>query len=68
MAKSILARYPYMWWDANGASCPELKFVAQLILSHPASAAICGRINSEVALVKGARRNNRGHEKALDYR
>ena len=38
--------------------------MAQLILSQPASASICERINSEFAFVKDRRRNRLGHEKA----
>ena len=41
----------YEWWDANGASCPELQYMARLVLSQPASASICERINSEFAFV-----------------
>ena len=44
----------YMWWDANGASCPELQYVARIVLSQPASASICERINSEFAFVRAA--------------
>jgi hypothetical protein len=54
----------YLWWDANGSSCPELQYVARLVLSQPASASICERINSEFAFVKDPRRNKLGHEKA----
>ena len=54
----------YLWWDANGASCPELQYVARLVLAQPASASICERINSEFAFVKDPRRNKLGHEKA----
>ena len=54
----------YMWWDANGASCPELQYMARLVLSQPASASICERINSEFAFVKDPRRNKLEHSKA----
>ena len=54
----------YLWWDANGASCPELQYMARLILSQPASASICERINSEFAFVKDSRRNRLDHVKA----
>ena len=54
----------YLWWDANGASCPELQCVARLVLAQPASASICERINSEFAFVKDQRRNRLQHEKA----
>jgi hypothetical protein len=54
----------YLWWDANGASCPELQSMARLVLSQPASASICERINSEFAFVKDSRRNKLEHEKA----
>ena len=53
-----------MWWDANGASCPELQYVARIVLSQPASASICERINSEFAFVKDPRRNKLEHAKA----
>ena len=35
-----------------------------MVLSQPASASICERINSEFAFVKDRRRNRLGHEKA----
>ena len=54
----------YMWWDLNGASCPELQYVARLVLSQPASASICERINSEFAFVKDPRRNRLEHGRA----
>ena len=54
----------YLWWDANGGSCPELQYVARLVLAHPASASICERINSEFAFIKDRRRNKLQHEKA----
>ena len=54
----------YLWWDANGASCPELQCMARLVLSQPASASICERINSEFAFVKDRRRNKLEHTKA----
>ena len=54
----------YMWWDANGASCPELQYVVRIVLSQPASASICERINSEFAFVKDPRRNKLGHERS----
>ena len=54
----------YMWWAANGASCPELQYVARIVLSQPASASICERINSEFAFVKDPRRNKLEHAKA----
>jgi hypothetical protein len=52
------------WWDANGASCPELQCVARLVLAQPASASICERINSEFAFIKDPRRNRLQHDKA----
>ena len=54
----------YLWWDANGASCPELQCVARLVLAQPASASICERINSEFAFIKDPRRNRLQHDKA----
>jgi hypothetical protein len=54
----------YLWWDANGASCPELQCVARLVLAQPASASICERINSEFAFIKDRRRNRLQHDKA----
>jgi len=54
----------YLWWDANGASCPELQYVARLVLAQPASASICERINSEFAFIKDRRRNKLQHDKA----
>jgi hypothetical protein len=54
----------YLWWDANGASCAELQYVARLVLAQPASASICERINSEFAFVKDARRNRLEHGRA----
>ena len=53
-----------MWWDANGASCPELQYLARHVLSHPASASIIERINSEFAFDKDPRRNKLEHGKA----
>lgn len=54
----------YLWWDANGASTPELQTVARLVLAQPASASICERINSEFAFVKDVRRNRLEHSRA----
>jgi hypothetical protein len=54
----------YLWWDANGASVPELQAVACIVLAQPASASICERINSEFAFVKDRRRNKLSHIKA----
>ncbi|KAL1503736.1 hypothetical protein AB1Y20_012207 [Prymnesium parvum] len=54
----------YMWWDANGASCVELQYMARLVLSQPASSSICERINGEFAFVKDLRRNRLEHSKA----
>ena len=54
----------YLWWDAQGSSCPELQYVARIVLAQPASASICERINSEFAFVKDPRRNKLAHEKA----
>ena len=54
----------YMWWDQNGASCPELQYVARLVLAQPASASICERINSEFAFIKDPRRNRLEHSRA----
>ena len=54
----------YLWWDANGASVPELQIVARLVLAQPASSSICERINGEFAFVKDPRRNHLGHSKA----
>ena len=54
----------YLWWDEKGSSVPELQYVACLVLSHPASASIIERINSEFAFVKDARRNKLSHTKA----
>ena len=54
----------YLWWGANGADYTELQYAAQLILSQPASASICERINSEFAFVKDPRRNKLGHERS----
>ena len=54
----------YLWWDANGATVPELQFMARLVLAQPASASICERINSEFAFVKDPRRNRLEHTKA----
>ena len=54
----------YLWWDANGASCFELQYVARLVESQPASASIIERINSEFAFVKDRRRNRLDHGRA----
>lgn len=54
----------YMWWDANGASCTELQYMARLVLSQPASSSICERINSEFAFVKDLRRNRLEHKRS----
>ena len=54
----------YLWWDSNGSSAPELQTVARLVLSQPASASICERINSEFAFIKDPRRNRLEHKKA----
>jgi hypothetical protein len=54
----------YFWWDSNGASCPDLQYVARLVLAQPASSSICERFNSEFAFVKDPRRNRLGHDKA----
>ena len=42
----------------------ELQYVARLVLSQPASASICERINSEFVFVKDPRRNKLSHAKA----
>ena len=47
----------YMWWGQYGSSVPKLQKLACLVLSQPASASICERINSEFAFVKDRRRN-----------
>ena len=60
----MLLLFIVLWWDANGSSCPELQYVARLVLAQPASASICERINSEFAFVKDPRRNKLEHEKA----
>lgn len=57
----------YLWWDANGASCPELQCVARMVLAHPASSSICE--NALIAslllcFVKDARRNRLEHTRA----
>ena len=52
------------WWDTYGASVPELRSFALLLLSQPSSASICERINSEFAFVKDPRRNRLKHGKA----
>lgn len=54
----------YLWWSANGASASELQTVACLVLSQPASASVCERINSEFGFVKDPRRNRLEHNKA----
>lgn len=54
----------YLWWDANGASTPELQAFARIVLAQPASASIIERINSEFAFVKDRKRNRLQHEKA----
>ena len=54
----------YLWWDAHGASVPELQQVARLVLSQPASSSICERINSEFAFIKDRKRNRLVHERA----
>lgn len=54
----------YMWWDAHGASVPELQTVARLVLAQPASSSICERINSEFAFIKDRKRNRLAHDKA----
>ena len=58
------AQPAYLWWDANGASCAELQYVARLVLSQPASASIIERINSEFAFIKDRRRNRLEHGRA----
>jgi hypothetical protein len=45
-------------------SCPELQYVARLVLAQPASASICERINSEFAFVKDPLRNKLEHRRA----
>ena len=62
--KSAKDQPAYQWWDANGASVPELQSVARIILAQPASASICERINSEFEFVKDRRRNRLSHVKA----
>ena len=47
-----------------GASVPELRYVACLVLAQPASASIIERINSEFAFVKDRRRNRLTHVRA----
>ena len=47
-----------------GSSVPELQTVARLVLSQPASASLCERINSEFEFVKDRRRNRLGHTNA----
>lgn len=54
----------YQWWDQHGASMPELKAFATLVLAQPASASICERINSEFAFVKDKKRNRLKHDTA----
>ena len=54
----------YLWWDTNGSSVPQLRQVACLVLSQPASASIIERINSEFAFIKDRRRNRLQHERA----
>lgn len=54
----------HTWWSQYGGSVPELRFVASLVLSQPASASICERINSEFAFVKDRRRNRLAHARA----
>jgi len=52
------------WWEQYGGCVPELKAVACLVLSQPASASIVERINSEFAFVKDRRRNRLDHIRA----
>ncbi|KAL1524324.1 hypothetical protein AB1Y20_019224 [Prymnesium parvum] len=54
----------YLWWDRNGGSVPELQMIARLVLSQPASASLCERINSEFGFVKDRKRNRLGHDRA----
>ena len=57
----------HLWYDQYAATTPELQTFARLVLSQPASASICERINSEwseFASVKDRRRNRLKHEKA----
>ena len=42
-------------------------YIARLVLSQPASASICERINSEFAFVKDVRRNRLEHTKASKH-
>ena len=57
----------HLWWDTYGSSVAELselQYVARLVLSQPASASICEKINSEFAFVKDRRRNRLKHARA----
>lgn len=54
----------YAWWEQNGASTPQLQQFAILVLSQPASASLCERINSEFGFVKDRCHNRLGHVKA----
>ncbi|KAL1512127.1 hypothetical protein AB1Y20_005395 [Prymnesium parvum] len=54
----------HLWWEENGSSTPELQYMAMLVLSQPASASLCERINSEFGFIKDRRRNKLNHEKA----
>ena len=54
----------HLWWDQHGSTTPDLQSFARIVLSQPASASICERINSEFAFIKDRRRNGLGHEKA----
>ena len=54
----------YLWWDQYGASVPELKSVASMVLAQPGSASICERINSEFGFVQDSKRNRLSHSKA----
>lgn len=54
----------HLWWEENGSSTPELQYMAMLVLSQPASASLCERINSEFGFIKDRRRNKLNQEKA----
>lgn len=54
----------HLWWQQNGGSTPHLQKIAMLVLSQPASASLCERINSEFGFIKDRRRNRLQHARA----
>ena len=52
------------WWAQYGASTPELRNFACLVLSQAGSSSICERINCEFAFIADRKRNRLAHARA----